>query len=78
MKVVSEKNQSGFEHIKEIMLLSGDEQKEQSAALDIHINEAMLYYGRLQLWWPDQTSSLREKVQCFLNDVWTNSQPVLP
>ncbi|MGZ6394764.1 MAG: hypothetical protein ACXWQA_11225 [Pseudobdellovibrionaceae bacterium] len=78
VKVISEKNPSGFEYIKEVTLLSGDEKKEQSAALDIHLDPAMLYYGRLQLWWPGQTSSLREKVQCFLSDVWSNSQPVIP
>lgn len=78
VSVTLEKNFAGNESIKEIIIFSGDEKSDQSAALKIDINPVALYYGRLQLWWPGQTSSLREMVQCFLHDQWSNSQPVIP
>jgi DNA phosphorothioation-dependent restriction protein DptG len=78
VNVTSEKNSNGIKHIKEIAMFSGDEKSDLSAALKITLESNRLYYGRLQLWWPGQTSSLTEKVQCFLHDEWSNSKPVMP
>lgn len=78
VNVTSESNSNGIKHINEITIFAGDEKSDQSAALSIILDSNILYYGRLQLWWPNQTSSLTEKVQCFLHVEWSNSKPVMP
>lgn len=64
--------------VKRIIILSGDAQVNRSAALEINIDPIQGNTGRLQSWWPGQTSSLTARLLCFKREVYSNSQPVIP